>query len=320
VKTALIVGVSGQDGSYLAENLLAHGYSVHGVIRRQSAPDLSRLNSVIDNITLHYGDLADASSLYRALDLSQPTHVFNLGAQSHVGVSNSCPVYTTDVTGTGAIRLLEALRERPGIRYYQASSSEMFGSSPPPQNESTPFHPRSPYGCAKVFAYWATVNYRESYGLHASNGVLFNHEGRRRGDSFVTQKIARAVARIARTSDAHPLHLGNLDAKRDWGSAKDYVEGMRLMVEFSTPGDYVIATGKMYSVRDFAREAFAYAGLDWKNWVVVDPALFRPAEVDALQGDATKAKQVLGWEPKTSFKELVADMVTAALEKYEQKI
>lgn len=311
---ALIVGASGQDGSYLAESLLAHGYEVHGIIRRQSAPDLSRLNKVINNITLHYGDLSDSNSLNKILEKSQPDEVYNLGAQSHVQVSFQCPEYTADITGTGTIRLLEALRGAHRVRFYQASSSEMFGSASPPQNERTPFHPRSPYGCAKVFSYWFTITYREAYGMHASNGILFNHESPRRGESFVTRKIAKAVARIARSSDTSPLHLGNLDAKRDWGNARDYVEAMRLMLQAERPDDYVIATGQMYSVRDFAREAFAYAGLDWQNWVVVDKSLFRPSEVDALCGDASKALLNLGWKPTTSFKSLVHEMVEAEIE------
>jgi GDPmannose 4,6-dehydratase len=316
VKRALIFGVTGQDGSYLAENLLAHGYEMHGVVRRSSSPNLSRLNNVIDNITLHYGDLSDTNSIHRALEKSQPDEVYNLGAQSHVAVSFENPEYTADVTGSGTVRLLEAIRGAHNVKYYQASSSEMFGSAPPPQSENTPFHPRSPYGCAKVFSYWLTVNYREAYGMHASNGILFNHESPRRGESFVTRKIAKAVARIARSSNAEPLRLGNLDAKRDWGHARDYVEAQRLILQADKPDDYVIATGQMYSVRDFCREAFAFAGLDWQNWVVVDKALFRPAEVDALQGDSSKARKQLGWEPKISFRELVHEMVNHEMQAY----
>lgn len=317
MKSALITGITGQDGSYLAENLLAKGYEVHGIRRRSSAPDLSRLNNIIHNITLHYGDLSDTNSLYKILDKSQPNEVYNLGAQSHVAVSYDNPEYTADITGIGTIRLLEAIRGVRQVRYYQASSSEMFGSSPPPQNEDTLFHPRSPYGCAKVFSYWTTVNYREAYGMHASNGILFNHESPRRGETFVTRKIAKAVARIARSSNSEALRLGNLDARRDWGHARDYVEAMRLIVQAEKPDDYVIATGQTFAVRDFCREAFSYAGLDWQNWVIVDPSLFRPAEVDVLQGDASKAKRILGWEPRTHFKALVAEMVEAELALYE---
>lgn len=314
MKSALITGITGQDGSYLAENLLAHGYQVHGLVRRNSNPNLGRLTNIVDQITLHYGDLSDTNSLAYTLNKAQPDEVYNLAAMSHVAVSFETPEYTADVTGTGTIRLLEILRTAPRCRYYQASSSEMFGSSPPPQNERTPFHPRSPYGCAKVFSYWATVNYRESYGLHASNGILFNHESPRRGETFVTRKIAKAVARIRLNSDSSPLRLGNLDAKRDWGHARDYVEAMRLMLQAKCPDDYVIATGQMFSVRDFCREAFAYAELDWQNWVEYgDPALLRPAEVDALQGDASKAELQLGWKPTTSFKSLVHEMVEAEL-------
>lgn len=317
MKRALITGITGQDGSYLAENLLAHGYEVHGLVRRSSSPNLSRLKNIEHNITLHYGDLSDTNSLYAALWKAEADEVYNLAAMSHVKVSYENPGYTADVTGTGTTRLLEAIRNVSShIKFYQASSSEMFGSTPPPQSETTPFHPRSPYGCAKVFSYWATVNYRESYGMHASNGILFNHESPRRGELFVTRKIAKAVARIARSSDTSPLHLGNLDARRDWGHARDYCEAMRLMLQHPAAGDYVIATGEMFSVRDFAREAFAYAGLDWQNWVVVDKSLFRPAEVDALQGDPTKAKAVLGWQPQCSFKQLVAEMVEAELAAY----
>ncbi len=317
MKHALITGITGQDGSYLAENLLAHGYEVHGLQRRASIVNSLRLANILHNVEMHYGDLSDSLSLMRVLERSQAEEVYNLGAMSHVAVSYENPEYTADITGTGTIRLLEAVRAfNSQIRFYQASSSEMFGSTPPPQSESTPFHPRSPYGVAKLFSYWATVNYRESYGMHASNGILFNHESPRRGETFVTRKIAKAVARIARSSDTSPLHLGNLDAKRDWGHARDYVEAMRLMLQHPAASDYVIATGEMFSVRDFAREAFAYANLDWQNWVVVDKSLFRPAEVDALQGDPTKAKAVLGWEPKCSFKQLVAEMVEHELSAY----
>ena len=316
MKSALITGITGQDGSYLAELLFSKGYAVHGLVRRCSLPNLSRLNSLVGNITLHHGDLSDTSSIYRVLSKAQPTEIYNLAAQSHVAVSFANPEYTADITGSGTVRLLEAIKDCKAVRYYQASSSEMFGSSPPPQNEATPFHPRSPYGCAKVFAYWLTVNYREAYGMHASNGILFNHESPRRGETFVTRKIAKAVARVHCSSDSSPLHLGNLDAKRDWGHARDYVDAMWRMTQAEKPDDYVIATGKMFSVRDFAREAFAVVGLDWQNWVLVDQTLFRPSEVEALQGDASKAKSQLAWTPTTSFKTLVREMVQAELQEY----
>ncbi len=316
MKRALITGIAGMDGSHLAELLLTKGYEVHGMVRRQSSPDYSRLNSILGNVTLHYGDMSDSESLHRVLDESQPIEIYNLAAQSHVKTSYEVPCSTADITGVGPMRLLEAIRTQPGIRFYQASSSEMFGSSPPPQNESTPFRPRSPYGVAKCMAYYATVNYREAYGLFASNGILFNHEGPRRSDMFVTRKIAKAVARIARSSDSTPLRLGNLEARRDWGSAKDYCEAMYLMLQHPAAGDFVVATGECYSVRDFCREAFAVAKLDYQNWISVDQSLFRPAEVDALQGDATKARAVLGWAPHLSFKALVAEMVEAELQAY----
>jgi GDPmannose 4,6-dehydratase len=316
VKRAFITGILGQDGSYLAENLLAHGYEVHGLIRRCSNPNDWRIADIRHNITLHYGDLSDSLSLMRALEKAQPDEVYHLGAMSHVAVSFANPEYTADISGTGTIRLLEAIRGAHNVRFYNAASSEMFGASPPPQNEQTPFWPRSPYGCAKVFSYWATRNYREAYGMHASSGILFNHESPRRGENFVTRKIAKAVARIARSSNSEPLRLGNLDARRDWGFAGDYCDAQRLILQADKPGDYVIATGETYAVRDFCREAFAYAGLDWKNWVVVDKALFRPAEVDALQGDPSKARKELGWVPKVSFRGLVHMMVEAELQSY----
>ena len=318
-RKALITGITGQDGSYLAEFLLAKGYEVHGIIRRASTFNTGRLDTIYDDphsgsarLILHYGDLADASALSRLLGKIQPDEIYNLAAQSHVRVSFDTPEYTTDITATGAVRLLEAIRET-GIRprYYQASSSEMYGKvQEVPQTEKTPFYPRSPYGCAKAYAYWITVNYRESYGLHASNGILFNHESPRRGETFVTRKITRAIAQIqARLQDK--LFLGNLDAKRDWGYAKEYVEAMWLMLQPETPDDYVIATNETHSVREFLELAFAHAGLDWKKHVEIDPRYFRPAEVELLIGDYAKAKKKLGWEPRTRFSDLAKLMVDA---------
>jgi len=311
---ALITGITGQDGSYLAELLLAKGYDVHGMVRRASTPNLVRLSEVLEWITIHQGDLSDSSSLFTLLEDIQPDEIYNLGAMSDVGISFKVPEYSANVTGTGAIRLLEATHRVLGVRarFYQASSSEMFGSSPPPQHENTPFHPRSPYGCAKVFSHNATVNYREAYGMHASTGILFNHESPRRGESFVTRKIARAVARIKR-GEQKELVLGNLEAKRDWGFAGDYVDAMWRMLRKDTPGDYVIATGEAHSVREFAEEAFTQVGLDWQDYVKTDPALFRPAEVEYLLGDPSKAKRELGWEPTVTFPALVRMMVDAEL-------
>ena len=319
VKRALITGVTGQDGSYLAELLLTKGYEVHGIIRRASTFNTGRLDSIYDDphagksrLLLHYGDLSDASALARLIGKIQPEEVYNLAAQSHVRVSFDSPEYTTDITATGAVRLLEAIRET-GIkpRFYQASSSEMYGKAQEiPQTEKTPFYPRSPYGCAKVYSYWITVNYRESYGLHASNGILFNHESPRRGETFVTRKITRAVAHIlAGLQDR--LYLGNLDAQRDWGYAKEFVEAMWLMLQQDEPDDYVIATNESHSVREFLDAAFGYVGLDWKKHVEIDPRYYRPAEVDLLIGDYSKAKKRLGWEPKTKFVDLVKLMVDA---------
>jgi GDPmannose 4,6-dehydratase len=315
---AFISGVTGQTGSYLAELLLSKGYEVHGLMRRVSSFSTGRIDHIWDQLHMHHGDLADGGSLTTLLQRIQPDEVFNLGAMSHVRVSFDAPEYTADVTGTGAIRMLEAVREaRIQPRYYQASSSEMFGSSPPPQNENTPFHPRSPYGCAKVFAYWATVNYRESYGLHASNGILFNHESPRRGETFVTRKITRAVARIkAGLQDV--LALGNVEAKRDWGHARDYAEAMWLMLQQPAPGDYVIATGEMHTVAEFAKLAFEVVDLNWMDYTISDSKYFRPAEVDALCGDSTKARKVLGWQPKVSFTELVYEMVMADIQALER--
>ena len=318
-KRALITGITGQDGSYLAELLLAKDYEVHGLIRRASTFNTGRLEHIYSDphvpsaqLKLHYGDLSDASALARLLARIEPEEIYNLAAQSHVRVSFDCPEYTTDITATGAVRLLDAIRE-VGIkpRFYQASSSEMYGQvREVPQTERTPFYPRSPYACAKVYAYWITVNYRESYGLHASNGILFNHESPRRGETFVTRKITRAVAHIL-GGVQDKLYLGNLDAKRDWGFAQEYVEAMWRMLQQDKADDYVIATGETHSVREFLEAAFRYAGLDWKQFVEIDPNYFRPAEVDLLTGDASKARKQLGWEPKTKFTDLVKLMVDA---------
>ena len=322
MKKALITGITGQDGSYLAELLLEKGYEVHGVIRRSSSFNTGRIDHLYADphtpgvrLKLHYGDLNDASSLNSLLRTIQPDEIYNLGAQSHVRVSFDVPEYTTEITGVGTIRLLEAMRESglSKTRFYQASSSEMFGATPPPQNEDTPFHPRSPYACAKVYAYWVTVNYREAYGFHAVNGVLFNHESPRRGETFVTRKITRAVGRIMAGLQKE-LFLGNLEAKRDWGYAKDYVEAMWLSVQHPTAEDVVVATGESYSVREFCELAFAQADLDYKKFVKQDERYFRPSEVDHLLGDSTKARKLLGWKPRTSFKELVRLMVESDME------
>jgi len=321
-KTALITGITGQDGSYLAEFLLSKGYEVHGIIRRSSTFNTGRLDPIYEDphsdksrLHLHYGDLADASTLARLIGKIEPDEIYNLAAQSHVRVSFDIPEYTTDITATGTVRLLEAIRET-GMpsRFYQASSSEMFGLvQQVPQTEITPFYPRSPYGCAKVFSHWITVNYRESYGIHASNGILFNHESPRRGETFVTRKITRAVAHI-KAGLQSKLYLGNLEAKRDWGYAKEYVEAMWLMLQQDKGDDYVIATNETHSVREFLEAAFEYAGLDWKKHVEKDPRYFRPAEVDLLIGDYDKARRQLGWEPKTKFTDLVKLMVDADIE------
>ena len=321
-KKTLITGITGQDGSYLAELLLAKGYEVHGIVRRASTFNRGRLDAIYADqkqhekrLFLHYSDLADLSSLSRLLEQVKPDEIYNLAAQSHVRVSFDIPEYTMDVTATGTLRLLEAIHAS-GLkpRFYQASSSEMYGKvHHVPQTEETPFHPRSPYAVAKVCAYWATVNYRESYGLHASNGILFNHESPRRGEAFVTRKITLAVAHIlAGLQDK--VSLGNLDAKRDWGYAKEYVEAMWLMLQQDQPDDYVIATGETHSVREFLEEAFSLAGLDWEKHVVFDPRYLRPAEVDLLIGDGRKAEKQLRWKPKTTFKELVKLMVEADIE------
>src|SRR5216117_2193279 len=311
-KKGLITGITGQDGSYLAELLLAKDYEVHGIIRRASTFNTGRLDPIYADphsgrarLFLHYGDLSDASALARLIGKIAPDEIYNLAAQSHVRVSFDSPEYTTDITATGAIRLLEAIRET-GIkpRFYQASSSEMYGKvQEVPQRETTPFYPRSPYGCAKVFGYWITVNYRESYGLHASNGILFNHESPRRGETFVTRKITRAVAQI-RAGLQQKLYLGNLDAKRDWGYAREYVEAMWLILQQEKPDDYVIATGETHSVREFLEAAFSHVNLDWQKYVEHDARYLRPTEVDLLVGDYRKAKGQLGWEPRTKFVEL----------------
>ncbi len=318
-KKALVTGITGQDGSYMAELLLAKGYEVHGIIRRASTFNTGRLDAIYadqhsgkSRLFLHYGDLSDASCLARLVGQIRPDETYNLAAQSHVRVSFDSPEYTTDITATGTIRLLEAIRET-GVksRFYQASSSEMFGLvQEVPQTEKTPFYPRSPYGCAKVYSYWITVNYRESYGIHASNGILFNHESPRRGETFVTRKITRAVAQI-KAGLQEKLYLGNLDAKRDWGHAREYVEAMWLMLQQDTPDDYVIATNETHSIREFLDHAFGHVGLDWNKYVEIDPRYYRPAEVELLIGDYSKAKKKLGWEPKIKFKELVIDMVDA---------
>ena len=317
MKKALITGITGQDGSYLAELLLAKGYEVHGIIRRASTFNTSRINSLYEDphingvhLFLHYGDISDSTNLIKLLYRIQPDEVYHLAAQSHVRVSFDIPEYTGDVTGIGTVRILEAIRE-VGLktRYYQAGSSEMYGLvQEVPQRETTPFYPRSPYGAAKVYAHWITVNYRESYGMFACNGILFNHESPRRGETFVTRKITRAVAQI-KAGMQDKLYLGNLDAKRDWGYAKEYVEAMWLMLQQDQPDDYVIATGETHTVREFLEEAFAHAGLNWKNYVEHDARYERPAEVDLLIGDPSKAKLKLGWEPRTTFHELVRLMV-----------
>jgi GDPmannose 4,6-dehydratase len=320
VKKALITGVTGQDGSYLAEFLLRKGYEVHGIIRRSSSFNTARIDGIYQDphvpsprLKLHYGDLNDASSLNRLLRTWRPDEIYNLGAQSHVRVSFDVPEYTAEVTGVGTLRLLEAIRES-GIqpRFYQASSSELFGSSPAPQSESTPFHPRSPYGVAKLYSYWITVNYREAYGMYACNGILFNHESPRRGETFVSRKVTRAAARI-KLGMQDKLFMGNLDAKRDWGFAGDYVEAMWLMLQQERADDFVIATGECHTVRDLLNEAFGYLGISWAEHVEIDPRYFRPSEVDELRGEMSKAKRLLGWQPKVKFPELVRMMVDADL-------
>ncbi len=318
-KRAFITGITGQDGSYLVELLLEKGYEVHGIVRRQSSTIRPRLDAVmsrkdlpLDKLHLHYGDLGDGGGLVRLVGKVQPDEVYNLAAQSHVRVSFDAPEYTVDVVATGAMRLLEAIRD-VGIqpRYYQASSSEMYGLVQQiPQTETTPFHPRSPYACAKVFAHWATVNYRESYGMHGSNGILFNHESPRRGETFVTRKITLAAARI-KLGQQKRLALGNLEARRDWGYAKEYVEAMWRMLQQAEGDDYVVATGETHSIRECLDVAFGAVGLNWHDHVDVDPKYYRPAEVDLLIGDPGKAKKKLGWEPATKFRGLIELMVEA---------
>ena len=319
-KRALITGITGQDGSYLAELLLSKGYEVHGIVRRSSSFNTGRIEHLYRDphdpsarLHLHHGDVLDSASLIRILDRVAPDEVYNLAAQSHVRVSFDMPVHSGDVIALGTARLLEAIRDlRQQPRFYQASSSEMFGASPPPQSEKTPFLPRSPYAAAKLYAYFMTVNYREAQGLFACNGILFNHESPRRGETFVTRKITRAAARIKR-GQQDTLFLGNLDARRDWGFAGDYVEAMWRMLQAAQPRDYVIATGESHSVRELLDEAFGYLGLDWQRYVQIDPRYFRPTEVDELRGDASLAQSELGWTPTLRFRELVRHMVDADL-------
>ncbi len=317
---ALITGITGQDGSYLAEFLLDKGYEVHGIIRRSSSFNTGRLDPIYEDphdagarLFLHYGDLADSSMLASLIRKVQPQELYHLGAQSHVRVSFDMPEYTGDITGLSTVRLLEAIRDAEvGCRFYQASTSELYGLTPPPQNEQSTFQPRSPYAIAKLYAYWSTINYRQAYGMYACNGILFNHESPRRGETFVTRKITRAVAAIA-AGKQKELYLGNLDARRDWGYAPDYVEAMWRMLQQERADDYVIATGETHSVREFLDEAFALVNLNPDDYVKIDPRYFRPTEVDVLQGDATKARERLGWQPRTTFKQLVRHMVEADL-------
>jgi GDPmannose 4,6-dehydratase len=325
LKRALVTGITGQDGSYLAELLIAKGYVVHGIVRRASSFNTGRIDHLkFDEhdprarLFLHYGDLADASALRRVVEAVQPDEVYNLGAQSHVRISFDEPEYTADIVAMGTLRLLEAVRDysqRTGakVRFYQAGSSEMFGAAPPPQDENTPFHPRSPYAVGKVAAHWIAVNYREAYGMFVANGILFNHESPRRGENFVTRKITRAVGRIA-IGAQDTLYLGNLKAKRDWGFAGDYVEAMWRMLQHDAPDDFVVATGESHSVEEFLDEAFGHVKLDWRKHVKIEPRFYRPSEVDALEGDASKARKTLGWKPKVSFAELVRMMVDGDVE------
>jgi len=321
MKRAFITGITGQDGSYLAEFLLAKGYEVHGLIRRSSSFNTGRLDHIYQDphipdakLILHYGDLMDGVGITNLVREIQPDEIYNLAAQSHVMVSFTMPQYTAQVDGVGTVGILEAIRSS-GLetRFYQASTSELFGSTPPPQNEASPFRPRSPYAASKLMAYWSTVNYREAFGVHATNGVLFNHESPRRGETFVTRKITRAVAAIKKGRQ-EKLYLGNLEAVRDWGYAKEYVESMWLMLQQKDPSDYVVATGVGATVREFAKVAFAHAGLDWKDFVVEDQRYRRPTEVDALIGDSSKARRALNWEPKTKWDELARLMVDADLQ------
>src|SRR6202790_2911273 len=330
VKKALISGITGQDGSFLAEFLLAKGYQVHGIVRRASTFNTDRLDSIYADpheqstrLYLHYGDVTDGSGLRHVIETAQPDEIYNLAAQSHVRVSFDQPEYTADVVGVGTLRLLEAVRDyssntRRQVRLYQAGSSEMFGGARPPKNEATPFYPRSPYAVSKVAAHWYGVNYREAYGLFICNGIMFNHESSRRGETFVTRKITRALARI-KLGLQDKLYLGNLEARRDWGYAGDYVEAMWLILQQPEPDDYVIATGESHTVREFLELAASHCSLDWRDYVKTDPRYFRPTEVDALCGDASKARQKLGWSPKVSFSDLVKMMVDSDLEAAEQE-
>ena len=326
MKRALITGITGQDGSYLTELLLEKGYEVHGLIRRSSSFNTGRIDHIYQDphlpqtkLKLHYGDLSDGVNLTNLIREIEPSEVYNLGAQSHVQVSFSIPQYTAQVDAVGTVALLEAIRSS-GIKtkFYQASTSELYGSTPPPQNEESPFRPRSPYAAAKLMAYWCVVNYRDGYGLHATNGILFNHESPRRGETFVTRKITRAVARIA-SGSKEKLYLGNLEAVRDWGYAKEYVESMWLMMQQDKSSDYVIATGQGATVKEFAEAAFAHAGLSWKDHVELDKRYLRPTEVNALIGDASKAEKQLGWKAKTNWKELAKIMVDADIQKLKEK-
>jgi len=327
MRTALITGITGQDGSYLAELLIDKGYEVHGLIRRASTFNTQRLDGIYQDphekgvrLHLHHGDLSDSGALVHLIRDLQPDEVYHLGAQSHVKVSFDIPEFTAETTGVGTVRILEAIRASGvATRFYQASSSEMYGAAPPPQNEDTTFHPRSPYGVAKLFAYWSARNYREAHGVFACNGILFNHESPRRGETFVTRKITRAVARI-QAGLQDKLYLGNLDAKRDWGHAPEYVEAMWLMLQQDEPDDFVIGTGAAHTPREFAELAFAHVGLDWEEYVEIDPAYYRPAEVDFLLADASKAKRVLGWQARTTFEELVKLMVDADVELLREEL
>jgi len=321
MKKALLTGITGQDGSYLAEFLLSRGYEVHGLVRRASTFNTSRIDHLISdsheketNLFLYHGDLSDGFQITNLLNIVQPDEIYHLGAQTHVRVSFDMPLYTGDITALGTTRILEAIRIS-GIKakLYQASSSEMFGGSTPPQNENTPFHPRSPYAAAKVYAYWMAVNYREGYDLFASNGILFNHESPRRGETFVTRKITRAVAHILAKRQQY-LYLGNLEARRDWGYAPEYVEAMWLILQQNEPGDYIIGTGECHSVKEFVEEAFDYVALDWERYVKIDSRYFRPTEAEALIADASKAREKIGWKPKVTFKDLVRIMVDSDIE------
>lgn len=321
MKKALITGITGQDGSYLADFLLSKGYEIHGIIRRSSSLNRNRIDHLYQDthqpdvhFFLHYGDLADSEQLTDMIYNVRPDEIYHLGAQSHVRVSFDLPEYTSNITGLGTTRILEALR-RSGVpaRFYQASSSEMFGAAPPPQSESTPFHPRSPYAAAKVYAYWMARNYREGYNLFACNGILFNHESPRRGETFVTRKITRTLARIKSGKEKF-LYLGNLEAKRDWGFAPEFIEAMWLILQQDIPDDYVIGTGESHSVREFVVESFSYAGLDWEKYVKIDPKFYRPTEVEYLNSDASKARTKLGWQPHVTFQEIIRIMIDYDLE------